>query len=167
MASIVKYGTQWRAQLYVGGVRESSVFEDKFEAETWAKQREAELRILKKSIRTMKRFADNQKVFLAASDSYSEEEIVSGSMSIPTTCGVYFLIRGSVIVYVGQSINVHQRVMRHRASKQFDRINVIECDEKDLNSLELLYIKKFKPILNILGVDCYSEQDMALEAVSG
>ena len=46
MASIRQHKRGWRAQVYVGGVRESSSFRTKREAEAWAAQRETALREL-------------------------------------------------------------------------------------------------------------------------
>lgn len=165
MASIQRHKNMWRAQIYVGGVRESAIFPDKFEAETWAKKREIELGILKSVIASTKRSAMNKKVFLDSASLYTEDEIVAGSIPIPLTCGIYFLVRDGVVVYVGQSKNVHRRINDHKSGKEFDRINVIECLEKDLDQLEALYIKKFRPLLNIFGVDRYLENDAQFDAV--
>jgi integrase len=44
MASIVKRGKTWRAQIYVKGQRDSSVFGTKAEAQAWSVEREAEMR---------------------------------------------------------------------------------------------------------------------------
>ena len=44
MASISKYGKGYRAQVFVQGVRDSSTFRTKREAEAWAFQREEEIR---------------------------------------------------------------------------------------------------------------------------
>ncbi|MDR0378898.1 MAG: hypothetical protein LBI62_02975 [Candidatus Accumulibacter sp.] len=44
MASITRHKNGYRAQVYVGGYRQSKVFRLKREAEIWASQREIELR---------------------------------------------------------------------------------------------------------------------------
>lgn len=44
MASITKYRAGYRAQVFVGGVRDSGTFRLKREAEIWAHRREEELR---------------------------------------------------------------------------------------------------------------------------
>lgn len=44
MASIIKHGKGYRAQVYVQGTRDSSVFRTKREAENWAAARETEIR---------------------------------------------------------------------------------------------------------------------------
>lgn len=63
-------------------------------------------------------------------------------------CGVYFLIKGDEIIYVGQSINIHQRIGDHAKSKDFDTFTYAECNKNDLSVMEAKYITKFKPKLN-------------------
>lgn len=67
-----------------------------------------------------------------------------------TTCGIYFLLQGQRIVYVGQSINVHVRLDDHRRdkSKVFDGYAIVECRPKMLNAIEAAYIAKFSPKYN-------------------
>jgi hypothetical protein len=44
----------------------------------------------------------------------------------PVVCGVYFLVAGERIVYVGQSTDIHERVHAHRRTKpRFDRVIAI------------------------------------------
>lgn len=86
-------------------------------------------------------------------------------MSIPVQSGIYFLIREGVIVYVGKSGNVYRRVSDHTKTKEFDRISVIECSAESLDALERVYIKKFKPVLNIVGLCGYAAQDLMLDAM--
>lgn len=61
--------------------------------------------------------------------------------------GVYFLIKKYKIVYVGQSVNVIQRVRSHRSEgvKDFDAYNFILCKPEELNALESIYIHRFSP----------------------
>ena len=151
MASISKYKDGWRAQLYVGGVRESAVFGEEFEARAWAKRREAELSFIKDTFVRARRVNKNHRVVLDASAAYSESEIVANSLSLNVTCGVYFLIKDERIVYVGKSSDVYKRIGQHVKTKEFDRITVVECSETDVSRLEAMYIDKFKPILNIYG----------------
>lgn len=47
MATFTKTGLTWRAQIYVGGVRDSGTFPTKAKAQAWAAQRETELRVQK------------------------------------------------------------------------------------------------------------------------
>lgn len=147
MASIIKDGAGWRAQLYVRGARESSMFGRKADAQQWAKSREQKLR----DMLPQKPLGKDERKFLQLSELHSEEKIVSTAFSASPTAGVYFLIRGGKIVYVGKSVNVHSRIATHQKSKEFDKINFIECPEWCLHRLEQMYIRKFNPELNIAG----------------
>lgn len=73
-------------------------------------------------------------------------EIVASSAPWSNVCGIYFLIRGKEVVYVGQSIEVHSRICKHK--KEFDSYAYIECDRKMLDRLESLYIHVLRPALN-------------------
>jgi hypothetical protein len=68
-------------------------------------------------------------------------------------CGVYFLLQGNRIVYVGQSGNVHVRLESHRreGTKKFDRYAIVECGAKKLDALEAKYIAKYSPKYNIMS----------------
>jgi hypothetical protein len=80
----------------------------------------------------------------------SERQIVLSRRLIRRACGVYFLIKGERIVYVGQAANVFARVGRHvdEARKDFDAWNFVLCPREELNSLERHYINEFRPPLN-------------------
>lgn len=74
-----------------------------------------------------------------------ESEIVAGSLPrMENTSGVYFLVKGKRVRYVGQSINVPSRITQH-TEKDFDRIAVIECPRAGLDILESLYIHALRP----------------------
>lgn len=62
-------------------------------------------------------------------------------------CAVYFLVKGGRVVYVGQSINVIQRMSGH-GDKAFDTAFYISVPVDDLQKVEARYIREFKPILN-------------------
>lgn len=106
------------------------------------------------------------------------EQVVKAAQPWHTASGVYFLVDGDEIVYVGQSVNIYARIPQHH-SKQFDRYLYIPCEPKLLNALESLYIHCFQPKLNFTseGVLCYpltltkllnevSKYDMALPTLS-
>lgn len=63
-------------------------------------------------------------------------------------CIIYFLLRGSKIMYVGQSVNGTGRIAVHRQSKEFDRVLVMEVPKEKLSAVEAHYIKKFRPEWN-------------------
>lgn len=81
-----------------------------------------------------------------------ESEIIRGSTSLenPCTCGVYFLIDGEEIVYVGKSTACESRVNVHikDPNKKFDRYKIIPLDEPLISEAEALYILKFTPKYN-------------------
>jgi len=79
-------------------------------------------------------------------------DIVGSSIPRPVS-GIYFLILGEQIVYVGQSINILQRVGMHAATKEFDRYYYFECAQEHLDSLEAYCIHKFCPTQNISRPD--------------
>jgi hypothetical protein len=60
--------------------------------------------------------------------------------------GVYFLCHGNKVVYVGQSSNPSARIAQHQADKQFNRVFMIPTN--NLDEVETMYIKKFKPKYN-------------------
>ena len=78
----------------------------------------------------------------------SELAIVSAKLSLPARSGIYFLIKGMKVVYVGQSRSVFSRVSDHLKTKDFDGFSYIECHESILDILESLYIHVLSPPLN-------------------
>ena len=80
------------------------------------------------------------------------DELVNASSEYETTCGVYFLIYESRVVYVGQSVNIYSRMATHAGDKYnpkaFDRFCFIRCPAQALDVLESLYIHTLKPELN-------------------
>jgi hypothetical protein len=83
----------------------------------------------------------------------SEDEIQYGSIEVdykPRLSGVYFLLQGNHVVYVGQAKNVKKRLAMHKADpdRVFDSYAFLPCDEKDLDTLEALYIMHLRPKQN-------------------
>lgn len=64
--------------------------------------------------------------------------------------GVYHLVRDGVVVYVGQSQNVMQRLAAHPIA--YDEARAYLCDPADLNERERADIERFRPVLNRAGV---------------
>lgn len=63
-------------------------------------------------------------------------------------CGVYFCLRKGEIVYIGQTIDFHQRVIDHKCvglNLEYDTVRLIECSEWRLDEYETRWIKKFLP----------------------
>lgn len=65
--------------------------------------------------------------------------------------GIYFLLDGEDVTYVGQSTNVLGRVGQHCAerTKQFQRWAYVACAREELNELERFYIALLRPRDNI------------------
>jgi len=70
---------------------------------------------------------------------------------INTPPGVYFLCRGSKIVYIGKARNVANRITTHVAEgrKKFDNAYFITCNINQLDELEMSLIKFYQPEYNI------------------
>mgnify|MGYP003652345809 CR=1 FL=1 len=75
----------------------------------------------------------------------SEQAIVSESTSFEDQCGVYFLVKGSRVVYVGQSVHISARLSDHTKNKDFDSYAFIQCPPAKLDVLESLYIHALAP----------------------
>lgn len=82
----------------------------------------------------------------------SAEDILSRAVDFNPIAGIYFLIKGDRVIYVGQSIDVIYRIHSHRAlgrhGKKFDSFSYIECSKADLDLYESIYIHLLRPELN-------------------
>lgn len=63
---------------------------------------------------------------------------------------VYFLLRGRVVVYVGQSVQLLRRIISHQADKEFDRVLFIVVPATQLSEIERKFIKLLKPEYNVM-----------------
>lgn len=68
---------------------------------------------------------------------------------IPITCGVYFLVSGAEVVYVGQSVDVMLRVANHAGDKFFDGAFFIPLDAQELDAVEGAFIRALRPQRNL------------------
>lgn len=76
------------------------------------------------------------------------------SKMLPALCGIYFAWHKGVVVYVGQSINIQQRVNSgHSTLKRVPggSASWIEIDRSELNYAECYYIALCRPALNFGG----------------
>lgn len=66
--------------------------------------------------------------------------------------GIYFLFKEQELLYIGQSINVHNRIRTHKNDPyrpiKFDEVLLYPCDEKNLIDHETILIRTFNPPLN-------------------
>lgn len=76
-----------------------------------------------------------------------EDEIARMALPWVKASGVYFLLDGDEVVYVGQAVNVYSRIGQHK-DKRFDRYAFVPCAVEVLDRLESLYIHCLRPRLN-------------------
>lgn len=76
-----------------------------------------------------------------------EDEIAKAALPWAKASGVYFLLDGDEVVYVGQAVNVYSRIGQH-TDKRFDRYAFVPCAAEGLDRLESLYIHCLRPRLN-------------------
>lgn len=67
----------------------------------------------------------------------------------PRYVGVYLLIDGCEVVYVGQSIDIEVRVVSHRVAFRGARVTWIPVDEHELDAYEGALIRAFRPRGNL------------------
>ncbi len=79
--------------------------------------------------------------------------IIKGSKKLSqyNICGIYFLIKNKIIVYIGKAIDIPSRVRRHimENQKDFDEVRYIELEESELAHKEKYYIFLYRPEYNI------------------
>lgn len=79
------------------------------------------------------------------------ERIIELALGRRDKTGIYFLIRGASVAYVGQSTRARSRVLEHAREGliQFDRYLILPCKKEDLLTLERRYIAKLSPACNV------------------
>lgn len=64
-------------------------------------------------------------------------------------CGVYILLDGDDVDYIGKSVNVYGRLNeKHHAYRPGHRIVFIQAPAEDVDALEGVLIRHFRPRLN-------------------
>lgn len=70
--------------------------------------------------------------------------------AMPHKSGVYFIMDGKTVVYIGQTWCVYCRAMSHKNKDwKWDRVRAIECDKETRKAYEKRLIGIFKPKHNI------------------
>lgn len=159
MAYICKHGSdRWRAQVYKHGVRTSKIHPTREAAEEWANLMEMsvpdkrELMKLEATDDSPALVAPIPRVVLSAIRAAPVQpmHIVMATVPCRRASGVYFLFVDGEVVYVGQSVDMLGRISRHRREgKKFDAFGMIECEKKDMDELERVYIRAFVPEWNL------------------
>lgn len=75
-------------------------------------------------------------------------------MVMPKNSGVYFLVSGDEVVYVGQAVSVLRRLHdhAHRLGKAFDSAYWLDVPRADLADVERVWIERLRPRYNVAGV---------------
>jgi len=68
-------------------------------------------------------------------------------LDIVPICGIYFMVDGGTIVYVGQSNDIYMRISQHK-DKKYEYVLYLEYPENELNDRENEYIVGFNPKYN-------------------
>jgi hypothetical protein len=67
----------------------------------------------------------------------------------PGVCGIYFLVAGKRIVYVGLSNRIPRRIFQHRDNGvEFDSLTWFEAPEFYMKAIEAYYIERIDPPFN-------------------
>jgi hypothetical protein len=61
---------------------------------------------------------------------------------------IYFLCKDEKVVYVGQAENVHQRLIEHMKTKEFDAVFYLHVPLNKMNKIESALISYLKPLYN-------------------
>lgn len=162
MAYIRPYqGNRWRAEVERHGLRKTKTFHTKEAAEFWASELES---LTKKQLHgwaTMGERAELVQTALMTSIPtrvleanvaipYKHKEILEAAVPFQRASGIYFLIKGLEVVYVGQSLDLLHRIARHRREgRDFDGYAHIACAPEKLDELEAQYIAAFAPRHNM------------------
>lgn len=137
MASIIRYGDKWRAHLYVGGHRESQLFNVQAEATRWAIRREKELQV------------DRTAGFFGQTYELLPVEFLRNLRPVTANCrfsGVYFLWGfADELVYIGQSKDISRRIVSHtkKPPVRFSRATYLRVEHPWQLAIERLYIDAY------------------------
>ena len=88
------------------------------------------------------------------------------------TC-IYFLVSEQKIVYVGETINLRNRLTTHKRNKDFSTVYVIQCEDRWVSTLiEKSAIAHFKPPFNTMHknkavYDVFAEHNNYMEITIG
>jgi len=155
MAHFRMTGDKFRAEVAMLGVRRSKTFTSESAAKIWAEKveegvRERHDRLDAARNATLSKLIPKRVLDAVIATAYTKHQIVNAAMPCGDHCGIYFLIHQDDIVYVGKSINIFNRIARHRADgRVFDSFAYLLCPEELLDSMEANYITAFMPWMNI------------------
>lgn len=151
MAHISQLSKSYRAVVRHKDYYVSRTFRTQEEAEAWAAAEEDAYYLRKNAD-----VAQSVKLHTlpAAGQLPSLSEIRKAAAASPQG-GVYFLLNGDEVVFVGESDKLLQRLADHLVSRQFghlfDRYVVLPCSDGLRRPIEREYITLLKPRYNITG----------------
>lgn len=140
MANIRRRGNKWLVAVFVGGLRKSASFGSQEEAIQWGDETEGMLRqsIMREKTRIRPP---------------SLKELKSSGLRDKLLGAVYFLFdEYGELLYVGQTGDLHRRLVRHREQRSFATWTAFMVDDKERRIvLEQHYIDKYKPRENLVN----------------
>ena len=145
----------WRVELCVKGIRKSRSFKSRTLAEAWAEKTELALtdqqeRIAAAANVSIAKLIPQRVLDALALTDYTKTDVLRAALPCRDHCGVYFLIQEDDVIYVGKSINIFNRIARHRSDgREFDSFAYLLCPMDALEQTEATYITAFMPWLNI------------------
>lgn len=78
---------------------------------------------------------------------------------------IYFLCKNEKVVYVGQAENVHQRLVEHMKTKDFDAVFYLRVPAHKMNKIELALISYLKPLYNRTGINTVNKDTSLAESI--
>jgi len=108
-----------------------------------------------------------EKVDKQISSAFTIDQILENkSLSVPINQGayIYFLLVGDIVVYIGQSNQILDRIQQHiNSDKKFDYVSIFLVDKKELDEIEQIHIYLFNPYLNKCKYDKISIIDTIIK----
>lgn len=97
------------------------------------------------------------------------------SVTYKSTIGIYFLMDGDEIVYIGKTINGLKRISSHIGNKDFENVlwfDMFGCNDDELSRAEIDFIREYNPKYNVHQskserIKPSRKQDIYTFAVSG
>jgi len=78
---------------------------------------------------------------------------------------IYFLCKNDKVVYVGQAENVHQRLVEHMRTKEFDAVFYLRVPAHKMNKIESALISYLKPEYNKSGLNIGNKESSLAESI--
>ncbi len=73
---------------------------------------------------------------------------IGDSTDLAGTSGIYFLLKGNEVVYIGKAKSPKNRIRTHQSNKNFDQYIIFPVSEKYINTIENNLILLYQPKLN-------------------